>query len=240
MSSPPSAEPAPGAPIPGFKVAYPMVSADRHRTGFNGVELGRSQVYGAVADAVCIFGTRHRPPSKRCDCGFYCVHTLAGARDLAAEPRYRHSVVLEILGSGRWMSYERGLRYARQTVRTVRVPPCDCGRTATRFVAVVDHPVGPWRRLRATCPSCRDGTDPRGVTVDLAEFGRRCDGIAVVADPGVQRPPDAGPADGPAFGADPGAGEAGEVALLRAELTLLQARLDALQERLDRLLGPTD
>ena len=233
MGTPSSAEPTPGAALPGFKVAYPMVSADRDRTGFNGVELGRSQVYGAVADAVCIFGTRHRPPSRRCDCGFYCVHSLADARDLAAEPRYAHSVLLEILASGRWMSYERGLRYSRQTVRTVHVPPCACGRTATRFVGVADHPVGPWRRLHPACPHHGDD-GARRITLDLAEFGHKAGGIVVVADEGVTPPETETQPSGRSGNND------GEVALLRAEIALLQARLDDVQQRLDRLVRRSD
>ena len=108
----------PEGPLTGYKIAYPMISADSRRVGFNGVALGRTQVYGQVADAVCIQSPRHHPPSSWCDCGFYCFHTLDDARDLACDPQYQHCVLLEIAASGRFVRYELGLRYARQTVRT--------------------------------------------------------------------------------------------------------------------------
>ena len=109
-----------------------MISADSRRGGFNGVALGRTQVYGTVADAVCIQSPRHRCPSSWCDCGFYCFHALDDARDLACDPQHQHSVLLEIAASGRYVRYELGLRYARQTVRSVRLGRCGCGRAPPR------------------------------------------------------------------------------------------------------------
>ena len=53
MSTPPRTSPStrfgrrrtprPAAPITGYKIAYPMISADARRVGFNGVALGRTQ-----------------------------------------------------------------------------------------------------------------------------------------------------------------------------------------------------
>jgi len=111
----------PTAPLRGFKLAHPMVSADGTRAGFGGVTLGRANVYEVVADAECAQGGRHQSPSRWCDCGFYCVHTLDDARALACDPDYRYAVLLEITASGRFMRYERGLRYAKQRVTLVRV-----------------------------------------------------------------------------------------------------------------------
>ena len=132
--------------MPGYKIAYPMVSADARRAGFNGVSLGGRQVYGTVADAECVQGPRHRSPSSWCDCGFYCFHERDEARALACDPQYAHSVVLDVLCSGRYFRYERGLRYARQTVRGVRVGRCDCGRAGAAFAGAPTGVVG-WRRL---------------------------------------------------------------------------------------------
>ena len=93
-----------------------MLSSDGAAVGFNGVALGRSQVYGTVAEAVCVQSARHRCPSTWCDCGFYCFHEAEQARALACDEQYERSVLLEVLASGRYVSYELGLRYQRQTL----------------------------------------------------------------------------------------------------------------------------
>ena len=121
-------------PLAGYKLAHPMLSADGSRAGFSGVTVGRGHVYLAVDDAICVQGSRHASPSKWCDCGFYCFHDVASARDLACEPEHRNAVLLEVAASGRYRRYERGLRYSRQRVRTVRVNRCDCGQPATVLV----------------------------------------------------------------------------------------------------------
>ena len=72
-------------PLAGYKLAHPMLSADGSRAGFSGVTVGRGHVYLAVDDAICVQGSRHASPSKWCDCGFYCFHDIASARDLACE-----------------------------------------------------------------------------------------------------------------------------------------------------------
>ena len=167
----------PEGPLTGYKIAYPMISADSRRVGFNGVALGRTQVYGQVADAVCIQSPRHHPPSSWCDCGFYCFHTLEDARDLACDPQYQHCVLLEIAASGRFVRYELGLRYARQTVRTVRLGRCGCGRVSTALADGGPGVVG-WRRLHPVCGLC---AGPRPV-LTLAAFGTLSGGITVCSD----------------------------------------------------------
>jgi hypothetical protein len=120
----------PSAPLRGHKLANPMVSADGTRAGFGGVTLGRTSVYGVVAHAECAQGGRHRSPSRWCDCGFYCVHTLDEARALACDPDYRYAVLLDVAVSGRFIRYERGLRYARQRIISLRIGRCACGHRA--------------------------------------------------------------------------------------------------------------
>ncbi len=201
-------------PLGGFKLAHPMLSADGSRAGFSGVTVGRGHVYRAVDDAICVQGGRHSCPSRWCDCGFYCFHDIGAARDLACEPEHRDAVLLHVAASGRYRRYERGVRYARQRVRSVRLGRCGCGRPATGFTDSGAGRVG-WRRLLPTCPSC-GGTRPR---VDTATFARLA-GVPVTGDA-----PDA----------EPG-GPADDVALLSAEMALLQARLDEMQERLEALM----
>jgi hypothetical protein len=216
----------PGAPLRGFKLAHPMVSADGTRGGFGGVTLGRSSVYGAVATAECAQGAQHRSPSRWCDCGFYCVHRMAEALDLACDPDYRDTVLLEVAASGRFMRYERGLRYARQRVTAVWAGQCRCGRPAT-FFAATGAGLSGWRRLRAVCAAC---AGPRaGLALD--GFARLLDGPPVragspVADQG--EPAAAGPDE---------VDSAALVPVLSAEVALLQARLDEVQRQLARLTG---
>ena len=247
----------PAAVLRGHKLAHPMVSADGTRVGFGGVTIGRASVYGVVADAECAQGGRHRSPSRWCDCGFYCVHTLDDARALACDPDYRYAVLLDVVVSGRYMRYERGLRYARQRVTAVRVGRCACGQRARVFVEANAGTAG-WRRLVAVCATCA-GT--RAV-LSFGWLSRMLAGIAVTADEvvgteaaeqstgleasGVAA---ATPESDSATGASPQpvpsrVGEAPElsevpvealVPLLTAEVTLLQARLDEVQRQLARL-----
>jgi hypothetical protein len=229
-------------PLRGYKLAHPMISADGSRAGFSGVTLGRASVYGVQADAECAQGGRHRSPSRWCDCGFYCVHTLDDARALACDPDYRYAVLLEVAVSGRFLRYERGLRYARQRVTRVRVGRCGCGHAATVFVETGAGSVG-WRRLVAVCAAC---ANPRP-GLSLADFAKLLGGTPVAEDETSRpydpvRPFDLGgssptpeqrpePAAQVPDGADPEA----MVPLLTAEVALLQARLDEVQRQLDRL-----
>lgn len=234
----------PTAPLHGYKLAHPMVSADGARAGFAGVKLGRTKVYGVLADAECAQGGRHQCPSRWCDCGFYCLHTLDDARALACDPDYRDTVLLTIAASGRFRRYERGLRYTRQRVSRVQVGRCACGYPATVFVETGTGSIG-WRRVVAVCPGCA-GPRPR---LPLAVFSRLLDGVPVVRDeltwpydPGSPLDLTTAPATGTAGGAttgaqaaDPAVPDQDLVPMLTAEIALLQARLDEVQRQLDRL-----
>ncbi|HEY2192131.1 MAG TPA: hypothetical protein VGH76_07490 [Actinomycetospora sp.] len=219
-----------------------MLSADGAAVGFNGVALGRSQVYGTVAEAVCVQSARHRCPSTWCDCGFYCFHEAEQARALACDEQYERSVLLEVLASGRYVSYELGLRYQRQTVRSVRVGRCRCGRTAAALDDVGGGIVG-WRRLEPVCRECAG----RRAVLALETFGA-LSGVPVTVDEGsgysalaplaplseVERARVPEVPDSPVARAAEVSPDA-EIPLLTAEVTLLQARLDELQRRLGRL-----
>lgn len=204
------------APWRGYKLAYPMVSADGRRAGFSGVTLGRSQPYGLVAEAVCAQGLRHRCPSRWCDCGFYCFHRGDDARALGCDPAYRDCVLLEVQASGRYVRYEKGLRYAHQRVTAVSVNRCDCGRGAGLLADTGSGVVG-WRRLVPACAGCT-GSRP---TLTLGRFAALAGGIPVRAE-------------GPATPGDTTDDEL--LPLLSAEVAVLHARLDHLQAQLDRLV----
>ena len=218
-------------PLPGFKLAYPMLSADGTATGFSGVTLGRAHVYRAIDDAICVHGSRHSCPSRWCDCGFYCFSEVGAARDLACEPDHRGAVLLEVAVSGHYRRYERGLRYARQRVRSVELGRCDCGRSAAVLVDSGAGSVG-WRRLVPTCVGC--ARDRPVLTAET--FGRLSGGkVTVRTESGA-----GGPAV-PLTPLDAVAGNgAGAVAILGAELALLQARLDEVQQRLDDMTRRSD
>jgi len=244
----------PTGPLRGFKLAHPMVSADGTRAGFGGVTLGRASVYGVVSDAECAQGGRHQSPSRWCDCGFYCVHTLDDARGLACDPDYRYAVLLEVTASGRFMRYERGLRYGKQRVTTVRVGRCGCGHAATVFVETGAGSVG-WRRVVAVCPACA-GPRPG---LPLAGLARLLGGVPVIQDDTTRpydpvRPYDlsaeaaaaqaatstGAPRPAPSPGTAPAldsVAQAELVPVLTAEVALLQARLDEVQRQLVRLTG---
>ena len=197
-----------------------MVSADGRRAGFTGVTLGRSRPYGVVAEAVCAQGIRHRSPSRWCDCGFYCFHRCDDARALSCEPRYRGCVMLQVQASGRYICYEKGLRYARQRITAVSVGPCGCGQSAALFADADDGVVG-WRRLVPSCGTCLRSRP----VFTLEEFGALAGGIPVGSD-------------GPAIrvtGQRLGTTDDELVPLLSAEVAVLHARLDQLQSQLDRL-----
>jgi hypothetical protein len=214
----------PAGPLRGYKLAHPMVSSDGKRGGFSGVTIGRTCVYQASDDAECAQGGRHSSPSRWCDCGFYCVNSLEDARALACDPDYRYAVLLEVAASGRFIRYEKGLRYARQRVISVRVGRCGCGRPARVFVPADAGTVG-WRRLAAVCPSC---AAPRP-GLSMAQFAELLDGPPVTSDdPG---PTALAPAAQPMDELDREA----LVPLLSAEVALLQARLDDVQRQLERL-----
>jgi hypothetical protein len=228
----------PAAPLPGFKLAHPMMSADGTRGGFSGVTIGRSTIYGVTADAECAQGAQHQSPSRWCDCGFYCLHTLDDVRALTFDPHYRYTVVLEILASGRFIRHERGLRYARQRITAVRVGQCSCGRPAATFIKTELVPPG-WHRLLGTCAACASHRP----VIPFSEFARLLDGPPVTADDAAQPHGPGGASDtaassgGPAAQPLDGVDREALVPLLTAEVALLQARLDELQRQLARLTG---
>ena len=238
----------PAAPLHGYKLAYPMVSADGTEGGFSGVTIGRGTIYPAVGTAICAQGAQHRSPSRWCDCGFYCVFSVAEARALACDPDYRHAVLLAVTASGRFLRYERGLRYARQRVTAVWAGRCGCGRPATEFVETRAGMSG-WRRLAGSCAGCAAGQPG----LSLAGFARLLDGPPVRPDDAAPPGQPAGqpvglpgePAPAEQAGALPGELPTGPaldavdrealVPVLTAEVALLQARLDEVQRQLARL-----
>lgn len=202
--------------LAGWKLAHLLLSADRRSVGFSGITMGRTSVYGPVADAVCGQGGRHTSPSRWCDCGFYCLHEPSDARDLACDPEHRDAVLLRVVASGRYHRHERGLRYSRQRVREVHPGRCRCGHAATLLTESGDGVVG-WRHQRPACPGCA-GPGPR---LDLAALDELLGGVRLVPDTGAPGPsPDE---------LSPG----GAVAVLAAELAILQSRFDDLEARLD-------
>ncbi|GHF72619.1 hypothetical protein GCM10010218_62420 [Streptomyces mashuensis] len=211
----------PARPPTGYKIAYPVLSGDGARTGFTGVSLGGGAPYGVLDDARCVYGRRHRVPSRLCDCGFHCLHASAEARALTCEGAHRRAVVLEVSVLGAYIRYEHGMRYARQRVRGVRVGPCPCGRAATRF-ADAGWGLPGWRVLAPDCGGCSLGRS--GLT--FAGFAERAGGpLTIVTEGGATGGPPHADADA----------DATTLAGLMAEAALLQARLDWFQGRLARL-----
>ncbi|MGH4018397.1 MAG: hypothetical protein ACRDT0_03965 [Pseudonocardiaceae bacterium] len=214
----------PGRPLRGYKLARPLVSADAARVGFSGVMVGRAVVYGALADAVCVQVPAHRCPARRCDCGFYCLHSVEDARALSAEAGYQETVLLEVAVSGRYIRYEKGLRYSRQTVRAVRVGRCGCGRGPGAALADAGGGAVGWRTLVAACADCARSRP----VLTLSQFARSA-GIDLEVTPD-----DAVAASGTRLGRWAGDGD-GELPVLAAEIALVHARLDQMESRLDRL-----
>ncbi|KOV95953.1 MULTISPECIES: hypothetical protein [unclassified Streptomyces] len=214
----------PTEPPTGYKIAHPVLSQDGTRAGFTGVSLGGALPYAVLDDASCVYGLRHRPPARRCDCGFHCVHDRAAAEALLCTAEHRAAVLLEVSVLGAYIRFERGFRYARQRVRTVTAGPCGCGAGA---VALADAGWGRpgWRALAPACAGCLRGRP----SLPLAGFARLAgQGLRVVAGAGGTGAPP-GPAAGLTSAAEPGVPE------LVAEAALLQARLDWFQSQLARL-----
>jgi len=224
----------PDRPFTGYKLAHAVVSADGARTGFAGLTLGATRVYGVTSDACCVWSGRHAPPRRWCGCGFYCLHDLADARSLACATENRSALLLEVTASGRYIRYERGLRYSRQRVRTLLDAQCACGRAGAALADAGSGLIG-WRHLTPVCGTCTRGRP----ALTLGEFTARLDGPVRVAPllsstsltsrlpevPGTRDVRDV------LVG-----GEAAEspIAVLTAEIALLHARLDDLQARLDQ------
>jgi hypothetical protein len=210
-------------PLRGYKLAYPVVSADGTEAGFTGVSLGRSRAYGITADAECVGNAAHHCPATWCGCGFYCFHSLSDARALACDSEYQHSVLLEVEARGHYIRCEKGLRYSRQTVAAVRAGRCGCGWPANAFADAGDGLVG-WRRLLPLCAACAASRP----VLSLEEFARLAGGVSISRD--EQALAWAANSVVPASDSD-------MIPLLSAEAALLHARLDQLQSQLDRLTG---
>jgi hypothetical protein len=228
----------PDGPFTGFKLAHALLAAEDGRAGFAGLSIGGQRVYGTAAEASCVWSRRHVPPRRRCGCGFYCFNSLAEARAMNCATAHRAAVLLEVAASGRFIRYERGLRYSRQRVRAVRVGPCGCGRPAIGLTDAGQGLVG-WRFLMPSCAVCA----AHRPLVTLDGFADRLGGLIPVT-------PDGGAASwpGPVAGAhaQPGAPalvgppDAEAIAALGAEIALVHARLDHLQAQLSRLEGGPD
>ncbi|MER5524464.1 hypothetical protein ABT075_07580 [Streptomyces sp. NPDC002677] len=211
----------PTEPPTGYKIAHPVLSQDGARAGFTGVSLGGALPYGVLDDASCVYGRRHRPPARLCDCGFHCVHGRDAAEALLCTAEHRAAVLLEVSVLGAYIRFERGFRYARQRVRTATVGPCACGAPA---VALADAGWGRpgWRALAAACGGCVRAR----TSVSLAGFARLAgEGLRVAAGGAGVVAAEPVPVPGEGFG----------VPELVAEAALLQARLDWFQSQLARL-----
>ena len=212
----------PDQPFTGYKLAHAVVSADGARTGFAGLTLGATRVYGVIGDACCVWNHRHAPPRRWCGCGFYCLHALADARSLGCATENRSALLLEVTASGRYIRYERGLRYSRQRVRSVLDAQCGCGRPGAALADAGSGLIG-WRHLTPVCDTCVRGRP----ALTLRDFTSRLDGPV-----GVQPL-----LSGTTLPSDPlSTGESSTetpIAVLTAEIALLHARLDDLQSRLD-------
>ena len=216
----------PDRPFTGYKLAHAVLSADGTRAGFAGLTMGASRVYGAVAEATCVWNGRHLPPRRWCGCGFYCLHAVADAQALSCATENRAALLLEVAASGRYIRYERGLRYSRQRVRAIADSRCDCGNPGTALADAGSGLIG-WRHLLPVCGRCAAGRR----VLTLAQFTALLDGPVRVAVPDPEQPPGSFTGPGPGSEADPGEPP---FAVLAAEIALLHARLDDLQSRLDR------
>ncbi|WP_330258594.1 hypothetical protein OG586_09900 [Streptomyces murinus] len=211
----------PTEPPTGYKIAHPVLSQDGTRAGFTGVSLGGALPYGVLDQASCVYGRRHRPPARLCDCGFHCVHERTAADALRCTAEHRTALLLEVSVLGAYIRFERGFRYARQRVRTATAGPCACGATATLLVDAGWGRPG-WRALAPGCAGCTRGR----TSVTLAEFARLAgEGLRVRADGGVPAETVSELTTGTEMG----------VPELVAEAALLQARLDWFQSQLARL-----
>jgi hypothetical protein len=222
----PTRDERPARPFTGYKLAHAVLSADGSRTGFAGLTLGATRVYGVLADADCVWNSRHAPPRRWCGCGFYCLHDLADARSLGCATENRSALLLEVAASGRYIRYERGLRYSRQRVRAVLDVQCGCGRAGSALADGGSGLIG-WRHLSPVCAKCAADRP----TLALAEFVERLDGPVTLAPLLSGQPLTGAGLTDPA--GDDDAGET-PIAVLTAEIALLHARMDDLQSRLER------
>jgi hypothetical protein len=221
----------PGHPFTGYKLAHAVLSADGGRAGFAGLSIGARRVYGVTAEASCVWSRRHTPPVRRCGCGFYCLTAVADATALGCATENRAAVLLEVAASGRFIRYDRGLRYSRQRVRAVRVGRCGCGSLAGGLLDDGRGFAG-WRCLAPACQACAAGRP----FLALGGFGAALERPVPVTAGEWGGLPVAGAAGGTG-GPWPGQPDQAGVATLSAEIALVHARLDELQARLSRYDG---
>ena len=221
----------PAGPLHGYKLGFPMLSADGRSAGFGGIWSSGQAVYRAEDTAVCFWSPRHSAPKRRCSCGFYCLHSLEATRAMACEEEYRSTVILEVEVRGRFIRYEEGFRYSSQRVLAVRTNRCVCGRPVDGF-ADSGTGVRGWMRLQPCCPRCRAGRQSISLPAfaDLLRRGTEAEGAAVrVGSDGTS------PLAATTLVDEGDSGSA--VSVLTAEVALLQARVDALQAEVSRLTG---
>lgn len=208
-----------------------MLSADRRVAAFGGIWSSGQAVYRLRDTAVCFWNQSHRPPKRRCSCGFYCLHSLEAAQAMACEQEYRSTVILMVEVTGRFIRYEEGFRYSSQRVTGLHTNRCGCGRPVTEFV---DSGTGirGWVRLRPCCHLCGSPKEP----ITLPQFASLLGDIRLLS-PQVREgellgtPASGGP------GVQPDPGRDSQLSLLTAEVALLQARVDSLQAEVSRLRG---
>ncbi|HUN32219.1 MAG TPA: hypothetical protein VMU95_09365 [Trebonia sp.] len=239
----------PERPFTGYKLAHAVLSADGTKAGFAGLTLGGDQVYGVTADATCVWTPRHAPPRRWCGCGFYCLHEISEARGLGCATENRSALLLEVVASGRYIRYERGLRYSRQRVRVIRDAWCSCGRPGVVLGDAGTGLVG-WRHLAPFCSRCAVGRP----SLTLQEFAAKLDGPVDIDPPttgaglsplvsrfpvpdgdpvpGLMDPPTDSPSSSPSSPSTKV--DESPIAVLTAEIALLHARLDDLQSRMER------
>jgi hypothetical protein len=221
----------PGHPFSGYKLAHAVLSADGRRAGFAGLSIGARRVYGVIAEASCVWSRGHSPPVRRCGCGFYCLTAVAEATALGCATENRAAVLLEVAASGRFIRYDRGLRYSRQRVQAVRVGRCGCGRLAGGLLDDGRGFAG-WRCLAPACHACAAGRP----LLALGDFGAALERpVPVTAGEWGGLP--AGTAADGGGGAWPWQPDPAAAATLSAEISLVHARLDDLQARLSRFDG---
>jgi len=227
-AKPPGGE-RPDRPFTGYKLARAVLSADSAKTAFAGLTLGAERVYGVTAEASCVWTPRHAPPRRWCGCGFYCLHDVSDAQALGCATENRTALLVEISASGRYIRYERGLRYSTQRVRVISGCWCGCGNPGTALADAGTGLVG-WRHLTPICDRCAVGRR----TLRLAEFAALLDGPVRVATPAGNPQDTAAPDMTGTSGRAAGPAQESPYAVLSAEIALLHARLDDLQSRLDR------
>lgn len=227
-------EERPTGPLHGYKLGYPMLSADRRTGAFGGIWLSGQAVYRLDDTAVCFWNHRHVPPKRRCSCGFYCVHSLETAEAMACEEGYRSTVLLEVEVKGRFIRYESGFRYSNQRVVGLRTTRCRCGRPVDHLTDSGSGIRG-WVRLDPSCRLCVAGREALPLAAFAALVGDRSlfagAGALSTASDGGTGVTEYNLSDQPADDLRSAVG------VLTAEIALLQARVDSLQAEVARLNG---